>query len=140
MAHSAWVGAYAAPPARREAVLANKGNAIVTFRIACLAGLALALTLVAPLRAQIYDPYDADPMDARAATLKQGDSESVVVRKMGQPADRIEETRCMWDRVPCLVYRFDDPHRALFVYFTRSPARRPGWVLSGSLMQNVWNP
>lgn len=113
---------------------------MVTVRIAFLAGLALALTPVAPLRAQIYDPYDTDPMDARAATLKQGDSESVVVRKMGQRADRIEETRCMWDGVPCLVYQFDDPHRSLFVYFTRSTARQPGWVLSGSLMENVWKP
>jgi hypothetical protein len=108
--------------------------------IAHRAGVALALLLATPVAGQTFDPYDTDPMDARAATLERGDSESVVVHKMGQRADRIEETRCMWNSVPCLVYQFEDPHRLLFVYFTRSRTRRPGWIVSGTLMENIWNP
>lgn len=104
------------------------------------AGVALVLALATPVAAQTYDPYDTDPMDARAASLERGDSESVVVRKMGQRADRIEETCCMWDSVPCLVYQFEDQHRSLFVYFTRWGAQRPGWAMSGTLMENIWNP
>ncbi len=113
---------------------------MVRNRIARCAGMALALALATPVAAQTYDPFDTDPMEARAATLARGDSESVVVRKMGQRADRIDETRCMWDSVPCRVYQFENSHRSLFVYFTRSDARSPAWVMSGTLMENIWNP
>ena len=105
------------------------------------AGAALAFALLAAAAARgDEDPFDTDPMDARAATLKNGDSESVVLRKMAQRADRVEETRCMWNSVPCLVYEFDNPHRALLVYFTRSQDGRGPWLMGGSVMENVWNP
>ena len=97
----------------------SRGNAF-------LAGMALALVFLASAVARAEDPYDTDPMDVRAATLKNGDGERVVLRKMGQRAERIEETRCMWDSIPCLVYEFDNSHRALFVYFTRARDKRGG--------------